>query len=236
MVFVVGKRGSGYSYATPNHLAMADATGDSAVVEIQDGKVVTFYGREIQVLTKKVRSCERSEPRPEPFRNHFTDSGMLADAQSNRMTSNPSASAATLITRSAVARRSAPRCRAMLNRSFACGGLTSVHSRLDHQSGLHQWIASGELRKKCEVPIRRQEFFYAVGDANRGDPRVMDNRTAHPWALHEFFKHDQKILGFTQQLICWRPRPRFDLRPCLIRFGRSLFPDARVGHYAKKLV
>jgi len=33
IVSVVGKRGSGFSYATPKHLAMADATGDSAIIE-----------------------------------------------------------------------------------------------------------------------------------------------------------------------------------------------------------
>jgi choloylglycine hydrolase len=51
IVSVVGKKGSGYSYATPKHLAMADATGDSAIVEIQDGKVKIFHGREFQILT-----------------------------------------------------------------------------------------------------------------------------------------------------------------------------------------
>ena len=42
VVSVVGKKGSGFSYATPKHLAMADATGDSAIVEIQNGKVKIF--------------------------------------------------------------------------------------------------------------------------------------------------------------------------------------------------
>ena len=51
IVSVVGKKGSGYSYATPKHLSMADATGDSAIVEIQDGKVMIFHGREFQILT-----------------------------------------------------------------------------------------------------------------------------------------------------------------------------------------
>jgi choloylglycine hydrolase len=51
IVSVVGKKDSGYSYATPKHLAMADATGDSAVVEIQDGKVEIFHGREFRILT-----------------------------------------------------------------------------------------------------------------------------------------------------------------------------------------
>ena len=36
VVSVVGKKGSGFSYATPKHLAMADATGDSAIVEISE--------------------------------------------------------------------------------------------------------------------------------------------------------------------------------------------------------
>ena len=48
---MAGKKGSGYSYATPKHLAMADATGDSAIVEIQKGKVQIFHGREFQILT-----------------------------------------------------------------------------------------------------------------------------------------------------------------------------------------
>ena len=51
IVSVVGKRGSGFSYATPKHLAMADATGDSAIVEIEDGKVEIFHGPEYQILT-----------------------------------------------------------------------------------------------------------------------------------------------------------------------------------------
>lgn len=51
IVSVVGKKGSGYSYATPKHLSMADAAGDSAIVEIQDGKVKIFHGRELRVLT-----------------------------------------------------------------------------------------------------------------------------------------------------------------------------------------
>lgn len=51
MVSVVGKKGSGYSYATPKHLSMADATGDSAIVEITKGKLTIFHGREFQILT-----------------------------------------------------------------------------------------------------------------------------------------------------------------------------------------
>ena len=51
IVSVVGRKGSGYSYATPKHFGMADATGDSAIVEIQDGKVVIFHGREFRILT-----------------------------------------------------------------------------------------------------------------------------------------------------------------------------------------
>jgi choloylglycine hydrolase len=51
VVSVIGKTGSGYSYATPKHLAIADATGDSAIVEIQNGKLVIFHGREFQILT-----------------------------------------------------------------------------------------------------------------------------------------------------------------------------------------
>jgi len=51
IVSVVGKKDSGYSYGTPKHLAIADATGDSAIVEIQDGKVKIFHGREFQILT-----------------------------------------------------------------------------------------------------------------------------------------------------------------------------------------
>jgi len=51
IVSVVGKKGSGYSYATPKHLAMADATGDSAIVEITKGKLTIFHGRDFQILT-----------------------------------------------------------------------------------------------------------------------------------------------------------------------------------------
>lgn len=51
IVSVIGKTGSGYSYATPKHLAMADATGDSAIVEIQKGKVEIFHGPEFRILT-----------------------------------------------------------------------------------------------------------------------------------------------------------------------------------------
>ena len=51
LVSVVGKKGSGFSYATPKHLAIADATGDSAIIEIQNGKVEIFHGSEFQILT-----------------------------------------------------------------------------------------------------------------------------------------------------------------------------------------
>ena len=51
IVSVIGKKGSGYSYATPKHLAIADATGDSAIVEIQKGKVEIFHGPEFRILT-----------------------------------------------------------------------------------------------------------------------------------------------------------------------------------------
>jgi choloylglycine hydrolase len=51
IVSVIGKKGSGYSYATPKHLSIADATGDSAIVEIQDGKVKIWHGREFRILT-----------------------------------------------------------------------------------------------------------------------------------------------------------------------------------------
>jgi len=51
IVSVIGEEGSGYSYATPKHLAIADVTGDSAIVEIQDGEVKIFHGPEYRVLT-----------------------------------------------------------------------------------------------------------------------------------------------------------------------------------------
>ena len=51
IVSVVGKRGSGFSYATPKHLAIADATGDSAIVEIEAGKMTIFHGPEYRILT-----------------------------------------------------------------------------------------------------------------------------------------------------------------------------------------
>ena len=51
VVSVTGKKGSGFSYATPKHLAMADATGDSAIVEIQKGEVKIFHGPQYRILT-----------------------------------------------------------------------------------------------------------------------------------------------------------------------------------------
>ena len=51
IVSVIGKKGSGFSYATPKHMAIADATGDSAIVEIQKGKVEIFHGPEFRILT-----------------------------------------------------------------------------------------------------------------------------------------------------------------------------------------
>lgn len=49
LVSVKGRKG--YSYATPKHLAIADATGDSAIIEIQKGKVNIFHGPEYRILT-----------------------------------------------------------------------------------------------------------------------------------------------------------------------------------------
>jgi choloylglycine hydrolase len=51
IVSIVGKKGSGFSYATPKHLAISDALGDSAIIEIEDGKVEIFHGKEYQILT-----------------------------------------------------------------------------------------------------------------------------------------------------------------------------------------
>jgi penicillin V acylase-like amidase (Ntn superfamily) len=51
IVSVQGKKGSGYSYATPKHLAIADATGDSAIAEIQDGALTIFHGKDYRILT-----------------------------------------------------------------------------------------------------------------------------------------------------------------------------------------
>lgn len=51
IVSITGEEGSGFSYATPKHLAIADATGDSAIIEIQQGKVAIFHGREFRILT-----------------------------------------------------------------------------------------------------------------------------------------------------------------------------------------
>ncbi len=51
IVSIQGEKGSGYSYATPKHLAMADATGDSAIVEITGGKLTIFHGEEYRILT-----------------------------------------------------------------------------------------------------------------------------------------------------------------------------------------
>jgi len=51
VVSVTGKKGSGFSYATPKHLAIADASGDSAIIEIQNGQIMIFHGPEYQILT-----------------------------------------------------------------------------------------------------------------------------------------------------------------------------------------
>ncbi|GLS92454.1 choloylglycine hydrolase [Psychromonas marina] len=51
LVSVTGSKGSGFSYATPKHLAMADSTGDSAILEIQNGKLKIFHGEQYRILT-----------------------------------------------------------------------------------------------------------------------------------------------------------------------------------------
>jgi choloylglycine hydrolase len=51
-VYLVSVKGrEGYTYATPKHLAIADATSDSAIIEIQKGVVKIFHGRAYRVLT-----------------------------------------------------------------------------------------------------------------------------------------------------------------------------------------
>lgn len=41
----------GYSYSeSPKHLSMADASGDSAIIEIQNGEVKIFHGKQYQVM------------------------------------------------------------------------------------------------------------------------------------------------------------------------------------------
>ncbi len=49
LVSVKGRRG--YVYATPKHLAMADAGGDSAIVEIRNGVLRIFHGPQYRILT-----------------------------------------------------------------------------------------------------------------------------------------------------------------------------------------
>ncbi|GAL19217.1 choloylglycine hydrolase [Vibrio maritimus] len=42
----------GYSYsASPKHMSIADSTGDSAIIEIQDGEVKVFHGEQYRVMT-----------------------------------------------------------------------------------------------------------------------------------------------------------------------------------------
>lgn len=48
IVSITGKKGSGFSYATPKHLAISDA---SAIIEVEEGKVKVFHGKEYQILT-----------------------------------------------------------------------------------------------------------------------------------------------------------------------------------------
>lgn len=51
-VYLVSVKGrKGYIYATPKHLAMADASGDSAIVEIENGRVRIFHGSQYTILT-----------------------------------------------------------------------------------------------------------------------------------------------------------------------------------------
>lgn len=40
-----------YEYASGKHISMADVSGDSAIIEIQDGKVAIFHGPQYRVLT-----------------------------------------------------------------------------------------------------------------------------------------------------------------------------------------
>ncbi|KXX71497.1 linear amide C-N hydrolase [Flammeovirga sp. SJP92] len=40
-----------YSYATPKHISIADATGNSAVIEIQNGEVKIFEGSQYKIMT-----------------------------------------------------------------------------------------------------------------------------------------------------------------------------------------
>ncbi len=51
IVSVTGEAGSGFSYATPKHLTIADATGDAAVIEIENGALTIFHGPEYRILT-----------------------------------------------------------------------------------------------------------------------------------------------------------------------------------------
>ena len=40
-----------YEYASGKHISMADVSGDSPIIEIQDGKVAIFHGPQYRVLT-----------------------------------------------------------------------------------------------------------------------------------------------------------------------------------------
>ena len=55
------KGGKGYSYATPKHLSIADSTGDSAIIEIQKGKVRIFHDKKYRILTNPPSYQEQLE-------------------------------------------------------------------------------------------------------------------------------------------------------------------------------
>ena len=72
LVSVVGKKGSGFSYATPKHLAIADSTGDSAIIEIQDGKLKIFHGKQYRILTNPP-SYQKELENAEKYKNATQD-------------------------------------------------------------------------------------------------------------------------------------------------------------------
>lgn len=76
VVAVQGAPGSGYSYATPKHLALADRTGDAAVVEIQDGELVVFHGPEYRILTN-----------PPSYQEELANVGRYADVAAEELPS-----------------------------------------------------------------------------------------------------------------------------------------------------
>lgn len=67
------------------------------------------------------------------------------------------------------------------------------------RSDRSDWIPRPQLGEQGEVPVPGQQFLYTVGDTDRCDACIMNDRAANPGSLNEVSEELHEVFCFAQQ-------------------------------------